>query len=184
MSDLEIEDIVEFDTNQKLIKVKASAVDSEGTLILDVIEHLYRATRRWEASSIGIVFPTIVSREGGNILPGGVVMPVHVILQDGWKIQCPDSCSSVEIYGHLSSNDGKGPFVSRPNGKTISYLEKNKKNSDSKKWFHRFSVLLLILALIIIIKWIFDYPNQMEPYSAFIIVLFTLVQLIGRSKDA
>ena len=183
MPELENEDIVEFDTSQKLIKVKSSAVRPDGILMLKVIEDIYRAARRWEASEIGIVYPETVSREGGNVLPGGVVMPVHVILKDGWKVQCPNNCNSVEIYGHLSSSDGEPPFSLRPDGHRISYSEMSKVKRKNN-WVFISSILLLVVALGIISRWIYCEPNEMEPYSAFVIVLFTLVQLIGHSKNA
>ncbi len=181
---MESEDVVVFDVTQKYIKVRSESVRPDGTLILDVIEDIYRAARRWEASSIGNAYPVLVYSEGGNILPGGVVMPVHVILQNGWKIQCPNNCKKVEIYGHISSSDSQKPFAVRPDGHKIVYEELSKKKAKRFSIIFVISVTLLIIAEFIIAKWIYDSPSEMEPYSAFVIVLFTLIQLIGHSKNA
>jgi len=111
-------------------------------------------------------------------------MPVHVTLQDGWKIQCPDNCNKVEIYGHISSSDSQQPFALRPDGHRITYEELSKKKAEPLNAVFIISIMLLVFAEIVIARWIYDSPCEMEPYSAFLIVLFTLVQLIGHSKNA
>lgn len=182
MPEYEAEDIVEFNPIEKLIKIKPAAIRPDGNLILDAQRDIYSAARSWEASSIGIVYPEIVKAEGGNILPGGVKMPLHIILLDGWKIQCPNNCDNVEIYGSLLSVDNKPTFVSRPDGHRITYNEINKIKTKEYGWVFILSVLLLLGAEAFIAKWILDKPAEMEPYSAFLVVLFTIIQLATQAR--
>jgi len=184
MQQFESEDIVIFDPSEKLIKVRSESVRPDHVLVLDVIRDIYSAWKRWAASGQGIIFGELVKTEGGNIIPGGVKMPVYVILQEGWKIQCPDNCNKVEIYGNLISSDGRAPFVPRPDGHHVSYEEITKIKTKKLSCAFIFSIAILFIAEGIIAKWIYDSPNEMEPYSAFLIVLFTIVQLITQARKA
>ena len=173
---------VTFDHREKLIQVRPSAVLNSGTLVLDVQRDIYSAARRWEASEEGIVFPKVVEAEGGNVLPGGVRMPLYVILQNSWKVQCPDNCDRVEIVGTLLSSDGQAPFIARPDGRTISYEKVRRLPRKVVSLGFILSILLLGVAMGFIVRWIRNTPDEMEPYATLLITLFTLVQVIAEAR--
>lgn len=182
MTEHEDNKIVEFDPTEKLIKIKPELIRPDGILILDVVRDIHRTAQSWSASEKGITFRIITEREGGKLLPGGVKMPEYIILKDGWKIQCPNNCNHVEIYGNLISSDDKSPFVTRPDGHRISYEEVQKLKTKDDIYSFIVSIVLLVIAAVIIIMWIINSPEELEPYSALVLVAFTIIQLIKQAR--
>lgn len=69
---------------------------------------LYRAIKAWEASSEGIVHPSLVERSGNIELPDGTRSPRYIILLGGWHLAAVDPVWIVGGYLAGRDQDGKG----------------------------------------------------------------------------
>jgi hypothetical protein len=174
------QDIVTFHPRERLIKVSPSAVRPDGTVIIDATKDIYSAWKRWAASEDGIVFGELVQAKGGIVLPSGFRTETHVILQDGWKIQCPNEAQTVDLYGNLHSSDASDPFVPRPDGHKVVINALRRKDAIRNKTIYFSSLFLLLIGIALLGLWIYCEPTQIEPYAAIAVALFTLVQFLGQ----
>ncbi len=124
----------------------------------------------------------MIRAEGGQVIPGGIRMPVYIILIKGWKIRPPLNCNSVEIKGNLVSDDDLSPFVRRTDGFEISIYEASLKEVKSLSKWYIISLALLALAGIIVISWIWNDRDQFEPYATFCLIAVTFIQIATQSR--
>ena len=173
-------DIVTFHPKERLIKVRSSAVRPDGTLVLDAVKDIYSAWKRWAASEEGIVFGELVKAKGGIVLPSGFRTETHVILQEGWKIQCPNETQTVELYGNLHSSDADDPITTRPDGHKVVVSHRRRKDSVRNKAIYVVSLAFIIFGIALLGLWIYCEPTEVEPYATLAVVLFTLMQFLGQ----
>ncbi len=172
--------IVTFHPGEKLIKVKSAAVTPNGVLSIDPVKDIYSAWAEWGASSQGITFNDVVAVEGGMVLPSGFKTEIHVILLDGWRIQCPDTTQAVEVYGNLHSSDKSTPFATKPNGSSVAVQHISRKGARLRRLTYRVVVGLIILALLLLLLWIYESPREIEPYVTICLVIVTLIQFMSQ----
>ena len=176
------EDIVTFFPNEKLIKIKRSAVDDNGAVAIDAVRDIYSGWKRWAHSEEGIVFGELVKAEGGVVLPTGYVTDVHVILQGSWKIQLPNEAVTVTLYGNLHSNDSMEPIVAKPDGEKVIVRKVSRKEDERANRTFFVSFAFIGVGVLILFAWILSDPCNFEPYATLAITLFTLNQFVSKEK--
>jgi hypothetical protein len=182
MTTSEKEDIVTFHPGERIIKINPNAVRADSVVIIDAVKDIYSAWKRWAASEQGIVFGEIVRTEGGVFLPSGFRTDVHVILQEGWKVQCPNEAQTVELFGNLHSSDNKEPFTTRPDGHKVLVNIKKRKDVVRNRVVRIMALLFIMLCISVIGLWVYDDPTEFEPYATLFITLFTLVQFWNQGR--
>ena len=175
-------DIVTFDPKKKIIRVKEDAIRPDGLVVVDAIKDIYSAWKRWAHSGEGIVFGEIVRTTGGVVLPSGFKTEVHVILEEGWKIQFPNNAQTVELIGNLHSGGSGDPFIARPDGHRVVVNNRSRKEFRVSTLFYYSSLSLILIGIGILVMWVINEPKEFEPYATLAIVLFTFVQFLGQGK--
>ena len=174
-------DIVTFHPKERLIKVRPSAVRPDGTLVLDAAKDIYSAWKRWAASEDGIVFGELVEAKGGIVLPSGFRTDTHVILQEGWKVQCPNETQTVELYGNLHSSDASDP-ITRPDGHKVVVNRLRRKDAIRNQATYFISLVLILVGIALLGLWIYCEPREVEPYATLAVILFSLMQFLGQGS--
>jgi hypothetical protein len=96
---------VEFDGVQKLIICDSTA------LIINVLEDVYSAWKRWLLVSDNSKYPEALRTVGGDPISDIISLGATFFLINGWKIRPAEQSYILNINGNLYTDDGSAPFV-------------------------------------------------------------------------
>jgi hypothetical protein len=171
----------QFNIQEQLIEFDADDVRPDGTLVLDVVRDIYRPTQQWLAQAENMPIPDIVRSEGGQVLAGGIRLPVTVIMES-WRIRPPDNCNNVELRGNIIAEDGGSAFVPTTAGHDVSIYEAISRRKGGLTRWNKASLVLLGIAALLVCYWVYSNPAEIERYTAFIVVLVTFIQIATQSR--
>ncbi|RRC97695.1 hypothetical protein EHS89_16065 [Amphritea balenae] len=171
----------QYNVQGQLIEFSEDDVRPDGTLVIDVVRDIYRPTQNWLARSENMVIPDIVTAEGGQVLAGGIRLPVTVIISS-WRIRPPNNCTNIELRGNIITEDGTSAFVQTESGHDVSVYEATKRLKGGLTKWNIISLILLAIAEVIVCAWIINDPKEYEPYTAFCLVLVTFIQIASQSR--
>ncbi|NQZ53313.1 MAG: hypothetical protein HRT93_03555 [Piscirickettsiaceae bacterium] len=173
--------IPQYNIQEQLIEFSEDDVRPDGTLVIDVVRDIYRPTQTWLARPENMPIPNIVITEGGQVLAGGIRLPVTVII-NGWRIRPPDNCTNIELRGNIITEDGSSVFVPTQAGHDVSVYEATKRVRGGLTKWNIISLVLLAIAEVIVCAWIICDPKEYEPYTAFCLVLVTFIQIATQAR--
>ena len=170
-----------FNIIERLIEFSEDDVRPDGTLVLDVVRDIYSPAQHWLSQPENMTIDDIVRAEGGQVLAGGIRMPVTIILEN-WKIRPPNNCNNIELRGNIISSDGLSPFTPTQIGHEVSVYEATARQKGGLGFWNKVSLIILVIVELFVVAWIYNTHCELEPYTAFGLVLVTFIQIASQSR--
>lgn len=155
-----------FNGAARLATISEAAVRSNGRVFLNTRRDIYSAWKRWAASAEGITYAEPIRGVGGY---GGGPDPYFVLL-NGWRLQPPNNCETVELEGLLITDDQSPVLAPRPDGRTIPpplIVDSPSGSALAERGWTAFASTTA--ALLCFLWWAASQPGEVEPLVAGIV---------------